>query len=343
MVRRRRFGFGWIALALALVMFVSACGSDSKSSSQIPTAPSTPTTTTGSGNNNGNNNNSNNTNNSTPGAVVTGIVTSASSTQSARTSGGRIADVAGVSRVEVVGTTIASTVDGQGNFSLTGVPAGTAQLKFTGTSVSATTTVSDLQANQTVSVIVTVSGSGAAVVSDSRNPDAGQLNVAGNVDSLGGTATAFQFVLNGYTIHGDAQTQFSSSDGSQSTSFDDLKNGLRVEVKATPRDGGLYAFRLQITKANNPTPTPTPAPTPTPTPPPTPTPSSDIETDGTASGVKGSCPSLTFTVNGYSVITNGSTLFDGFACGDVRDGRAVLVNGTKQANGSVLATRIRRG
>ncbi len=340
----RRWRFGWIVFALA--MFVSACGgSDSKSSSQVPTAPSTPTTTTGNNNSNNNNSNSNNTNTSTPGAIITGIVTSASSTQGASSSGRRISDVAGITRVEVVGTSVASAVDGQGNFSLTGVPTGTAQLKFTGTSVNATTTVSDLQANQTVSVIVAVSGTGATVVSDSRNPDAGQLNVAGNVDGLTGTAAAFQFVLNGQTIHGDSQTQFSSSDGSQSTTFDDLKNGLRVEVKATPRDGGLYAFRLQITKANNPgpTPTPTPTPTPPPTPTPTPTPSSDVETDGAASGVKGSCPSLTFTVNGYSVITNGATLFDGFACADVREGRAVLVNGTKQADGSVLATRIRRG
>ncbi len=398
MVRRWRFGWS----LCALVVFLSACGSDS--SSKTPTSPSTPTTTTGGGGGN-----------SAAGAIVTGIVADAASMQSASTSGARIADVAGVSRVEVVGTNVASAVDGQGHFSLTGVPAGTAQLKFVGTSVNAITTVSDLQANQTVSVIVSVSPSGAAVVSDSRNPDAGQLPVNGNVESLTGTAAAFQFVVNGYTIHGDSQTQF-YGDGSQSDSFIDLKNGMRVEVKATPRDGGLYAFRLHLNKDNSPTPSPTPTPTPTPgqddsasidgaltsmtgsvptlqlvvagmtvrT-----SASTDVqrrgdkqdlstlrvgqtlhvvgtrrsdgsidarqifitddatggefEIQGSAGGVKGSCPSLTFTVNGYSVSTNGSTMFSGFACADLKSGTKVTVDGVKQTDGSVLATRIGRG
>jgi hypothetical protein len=396
MVRRWRFGWSFFAF----VVFVSACGSDS--TSKAPTSPSTPTTTTGGGGN------------STAGAVVTGMVADAASAQSANTSGARIADVAGVSRVEVVGTSVASAVDGQGHFTLNGVPAGTAQLKFMGTSVNATTTVSDLQANQTVSVIVTVSGSGAAVVSDSRNPDAGQLPINGNVESLTGTAAAFQFVVNGYTIHGDSQTQF-YGDGSQSDSFIDLKNGMRVEVKATMHGTDLYAFRLHLNKDNSTTPSPSPSPTPTPNPGqddsasidgvltsmtgsvPTlqlvvagvtvrTTASTDVqrrgdkqdlstlrvgqtlhvvgtrrsdgsidarqifinddatggefEIQGSAGGVKGSCPSLTFTVNGYSVATNGSTTFSGLGCSDLKSGTKVTVDGIKQADGSVLATKV---
>jgi hypothetical protein len=388
MARRWRYGYGWGLFAL--MAFVSACGSDSPS--QAPTSPSTPTTG-GSGN-------------SAPSAVVTGIVTSSSSTTAASTSGARIADVGGVSRVEVVGTNIASAVDGQGHFSLAGVPAGSAQLKFVGTSINATTTLTGLEPNQTVSVIVTVSGTGATVVSDSRNPDAGQLPVNGNVEGLTGTAASFQFTVNGYTIHGDAQTQF-YGDGSQSDSFIDLKNGMRVEVKATPRDGGLYAFRLHLNKDNS-TDTTDPGQqddsasiegtltslggsipnlqlvvagvtvrtssstdvqrrgdkqdlstikigqtlhvigtrrsdgsidarqiqikddaT-----------SGEFEIEGSAGGLKGSCPSLTFKVNGYSIATNGSTTFVGAACSSLKSGDKVKVNGITQADSSVLATKV---
>jgi Domain of unknown function (DUF5666) len=154
-------------------------------------------------------------------------------------------DVAGVQRVEVISTNISSAVDAQGRFSLVGVPTGTVVLKFSGTSVNATVTVTGLAPNQTINIIVTVAGSSATVVADSRNPEAGQLPVNGTISGLTGTAASFQFVVNGLTIHGDAQTQF-FGDGNRSDSFADLKNGVRVQVKATPRDGGLYAFRLHI-------------------------------------------------------------------------------------------------
>jgi hypothetical protein len=393
-------------LAVALLS-AYACGGD-KSTPTAPTTPITPITSSG-----GNN---------TQGAVVNGIIASASATTtSTSVTGLHLADVAGVQRVDVVGTNISSAVNAQGAFSLVGVPAGTAQLKFSGTGANATVTVS-VDANQTISVIVTVSGTSATIVSDSRNPDGGQLPVNGNVVGLTGSAATFQFTVNGLTIHGDSQTQF-YGDGSQSDSFIDLKEGMRVEVKATPRDGGLYAFRLHLNKNNStdsgsdsgsgngsgggslppgqqddsasiegtltsiggsvPNLTLVVAGVTVRT-----SASTDVqrrgdkqdlstiklgqtlhvvgvrqsngsidarqiqikddatggefEIQGSVGGLKGSCPSVTFGVNGYSVATNGSTTFSGVTCATLKNGDKVTVNGVTQSNGSVLATTVKK-
>jgi hypothetical protein len=317
-----------------------------------------------------------------------------------------------------VGTTLSSAVDARGAFYLVGVPAGTAQLKFSGTGANATVTVS-VDANQTISVIVTVSGTSATIVSDSRHPDAGQLPVNGNVVGLTGSAGAFQFTVNGLTIHGDSQTQF-YGDGSQSDSFIDLKEGMRVEVKATPRDGGLYAFRLHLNKDNaSDTGSGSGSGSGGTLPPGQQDDSASIEgtltsiggsspnltlvvagvtvrtsaaTDvqrrgdkqdlstiklgqtlhvigvrqsngsidarqiqikddatggafeiqGSVGGLKGTCPSVTFGVNGYSIATNGSTTFSGVSCSSLKSGDKVTVNGVTQADGSVLATTVKK-
>jgi len=68
----------------------------------------------------------------------------------------------------------------------------------------------------------------------------------------------------------------------------------------------------------------------------------EFEIEGSMGGLKGTCPSLTFGVNGFSIATNGSTTFDGTACSAFKNGDKVNVKGLKQADGSVLATRLRR-
>ncbi len=228
MLRRIQCGI----LALAIVS-AYACG-DSNSTS----TPASPTSPSGSG-----------------GAVVSGVVASSSaSTQSVGVTGGpvvtggHVMDVAGVQRVEIVGTNITSGVDNEGRFTLVGVPAGSVVLKFSGTGVNATVNITGVGSGQTISIIVTVTGATAIVVADSRNPEAGQMPVNGIVSGLIGSAMSFQFVVNGLTIHGDAQTQFFGDDD-KGASFVDLRNGVRVEVKAIARTNGLYAFRLHINKS----------------------------------------------------------------------------------------------
>jgi hypothetical protein len=52
------------------------------------------------------------------------------------------------------------------------------------------------------------------------------------------------------------------------------------------------------------------------------------------------CPNVTFKIGATTVKTNSSTTFDDIACADLANGKVVEVEGTKQADGSVLAKKV---
>jgi hypothetical protein len=234
------------------------------------------------------------------------------------------------------------------------------------------------------------------------------VNVNGAIDTLTGTAGAFQFNIGSRRIRGDAQTVF-FGDGDRPDSFASLKEGSRVEVKGEQRDDFIYAMRIHI---NGP-------PTPT-TPPDDGQDSSasihgtlnamsgakpalvltvgtttvrtsastevkrrgdvqtldalkvgqslhvvgvrqsdgsldarkieinddatggEFEIEGSVGGLKGACPTVQFSVNGFSVTTSAATVFEGGACSSLKSGDKVTVKGLKQADGSVSATSVKK-
>lgn len=89
-----------------------------------------------------------------------------------------------------------------------------------------------------------------------------------------------------------------------------------------------------------PAPAPAPAPAPPPTPPPSPTPVRAIELKGKVAGVSGTCPSLTFTLEQYTVWTSGSTTFKKGPCRDVKNGADVNVEGFLMSDGKVRADEV---
>jgi hypothetical protein len=438
---RRLLGF-----ILAISVLTAACGGKGSS-------PTTPTET------------------GTPGAV-TGSAIIAGAVQGALPAS-----------VAVAGTAVTSSVDAGGRFSLANVPAGDVQLQFSGGGASAMLPVSAVQPSQRIDLVVSVSGSAAAIESQVRSGGSGAelegrveslpptmpalsfkaagktvktdaatrfqdgsatrsfgdlrigmrvhvkgtasgdainatlvemqnsnvdipVEVNGVIDSPSGTAAAFQFKIGSTLVKGDAATTF-FGDGDKPDTFADLKDGVRVEVKGQQRDGFVYAVRIHINDNDDDDDDP-----------PTDTSASihgtlrtiggsipalvltvdtttvrtsssttvkrrgdvqsldtlkvgqslhvigtrqsngsidarlieidddatggEFEIEGSMGGLKGSCPSLTFGVNGFSIATNGSTTFDGTACTAFKNGDKVNVKGTKQADGSVLATRLRR-
>jgi hypothetical protein len=64
------------------------------------------------------------------------------------------------------------------------------------------------------------------------------------------------------------------------------------------------------------------------------------ELEGTVSNKSGNCPSLTFTVQETTVTTDGNTKFNGGQCSQVANGTKVEVEGTHQANNSMLAKQV---
>ena len=64
--------------------------------------------------------------------------------------------------------------------------------------------------------------------------------------------------------------------------------------------------------------------------------------EGSLGGLKGACPSFTFGINGFSITTDAATVWDPVPtppdnCLVLKSGMKVAVQGTRQADGSVLA------
>lgn len=72
-----------------------------------------------------------------------------------------------------------------------------------------------------------------------------------------------------------------------------------------------------------------------------------VRLEGEVGSVTGGCPNLTFTVGDDDeqdvVITDASTDFKGLKCTDVRRGQDVRVDGQRQPDRTVLATKVEKG
>ena len=64
--------------------------------------------------------------------------------------------------------------------------------------------------------------------------------------------------------------------------------------------------------------------------------------EGSLGGLKGTCPAISFGVNGYAVFTNAATFTAPAStpCGELKSGNKVEVEGTRQPDGSVLAMKV---
>jgi uncharacterized protein DUF5666 len=120
------------------------------------------------------------------------------------------------------------------------------------------------------------------------------------------------------------------SDGT-SVALSSIHVGDRVEAKGTMSGTTLVATRIEVKSSgsgsgddhggNNP--------------------GAQVELSGTVSGRSTGCP-VTFTVASTMVVTDTHTEFKDTSCTTLANGNTVEVKGTKQTNGSVLATRVEK-
>src|SRR5215204_3034489 len=128
----------WIFPVLFLTTLATACGGSS------PTSPDATGAT---------------------GASITGSVRSgASNALTAASTGGAITGLT----VTVVGTSISSGLDASGRFNLKNVPAGDLQLQFSGP-VSGTLSVNGVQTTETITLVISVSGTTVTLESEARS------------------------------------------------------------------------------------------------------------------------------------------------------------------------------
>lgn len=133
-----------------------------------------------------------------------------------------------------------------------------------------------------------------------------------------GSCPAISFTVGTTTVKTSASTKFDD------TTCTSLAKGDSVSVEgAKQTDGSVLAKEVEKKSGSS---------------------SGKAEVTGSLSGLGGSCPAVTFTVNGTKVSTNGSTKYDnGLSCAalsSVPTSLKLEVEGMKQSDGSILASVI---
>jgi hypothetical protein len=286
------------SLAAVLVAGTVACGSGSSS----PAGPSAAATGGGA---------------AVAGATIRGVVETGTIAGATATSDVHALAAASGVRVSVVGSILATTTDGSGQFEIRGVPSGRVQLRFESSGIDARLEIEGLAEGQSLNVNVHVSSAGAflAETEDHRN----ETTLRGKLDSVSGS----RLTLLGRTVQTDGLTAFVGR-SNERISLADLKAGQVVEIEGTNQaDGTLYARKVKLEDgAGNEAP------------------ESELNFVGAIQGLS------PLVVAGRSVATDGSTqVLDRkntpITLGSLKVGDKVEVEGTSRADGSVLAKKIK--
>jgi hypothetical protein len=175
---------------------------------------------------------------------------------------------------------------------------------------------SSLRNGQLVEVHGIHRADGSALVRElepNREPE--RFEVLGTVKNHGGSCPSLTFFIGGDAIITSAETRF------KSLSCGDLTDGRFVEVEGVRQaDGRILAGKVEVEDELE---------------------EQEVEISGTLSGLSGTCPDVSFIVQGRPVHANRGTVFESLSCAAVRDGLAVEVKGAAQPDGSVLALRIK--
>lgn len=157
---------------------------------------------------------------------------------------------------------------------------------------------------------------------DDDNDDDDQdssASIHGTLTAISGTAPSLTLTVGGTTVRTSSSTEVKRKGDVQTLAA--LKTGMDLHVVGTRQsDGSLEARKIEIRDDAT---------------------GGEFEIEGSAGGVSGSCPTVTFGVNGYTIRTNASTQFEGITCAALKSGTKVNVQGVSQADNSVLATRVK--
>jgi hypothetical protein len=151
-------------------------------------------------------------------------------------------------------------------------------------------------------------------------PQDTSASIQGVLKSLGGAKPSLVLVVDSTTVRTSGGTEVKRRGDLQT--LDELKIGQSLHVVGDRQaDGSIDARKIEITDDAA---------------------GAEFEISGSAGGVKGTCPALSFAVNGFSVTTGAATVFEGAACSSLKSGDKVTVKGLKQADGSVAATSVKK-
>jgi hypothetical protein len=226
--------------------------------------------------------------------------------------------------VTIVGSDISTTVDGNGNFTLTNVPAGTVQLRFQGRGADAMLTISGIEADDRLQISVTLNGTDARLDSRQSSSNGKGVQVNGRIDSIDGGARTLRVGSQTVLVQ---QATFIRH-GNRTFSFSDLRVGDHIQVKGTRENSMLVASEIKVETGDD----------------------DDGEDDdrddnevrGTIANLSGQCPGLTFFLGTTKVTTSATTRFEDGACSTLANGVRVEAEGTRASDGTLIATKVER-
>jgi hypothetical protein len=207
--------------------------------------------------------------------------------------------------VTASGSSVSGQIDTAGRFTLSGIPPGQVELRFDGPGGSASLPVGLLTDGQHVAITVTLNGTTATLAGREH-----AVELHGALTGLTGTCPTVSFTVMGTVVKTTAATRF------EGVPCGTLAAGTMVEVEGTPQpDGSVVAMKVAAEVR-------------------------EVELHGALTGLSGTCPTVSFTVMGTVVKTSAATRFEGATCGTLVTGTTVEVEGTLQADGSVLAMKV---
>ena len=152
-----------------------------------------------------------------------------------------------------------------------------------------------------------------SVLTPSGTRDAGTATpVVGVVAAVTGACPDLSFVLSGVTIRLGARTRIEGG------TCGDIKEGMRAgAIGASRADGSVEAAHVRIGP-------PPPAPV-----------------AGVIASLSGSCPALTFVLDGVIVRTSAATVSDGGTCSDLREGMRAAAIGPRAGDRTIEAEHVK--
>ena len=145
-----------------------------------------------------------------------------------------------------------------------------------------------------------------------------EVEVNGTIQAVSGTCPALHLTIAGRSVSTTASTDFKDAACAK------LAVGQSAEVKGTLQaDGSVSATRIQVDAKDN-------------------NEDNGAEVSGAITASTGTCPALTLTVGTTTVKTTAATVFHDAVCTALPVGTMIEAKGTKQADGSLLASSIER-
>ena len=144
-------------------------------------------------------------------------------------------------------------------------------------------------------------------------------SIEGTLTAMSGARPSLVLTIANTTVRTSASTVVQRRGDTQDLSV--LQLGMTIHVVGERQaNGSIDARRLQIKDDE---------------------PGRTFEIEGSVGGLRGTCPTVTFGVNGFSIATTAQRAFTP-ACSGLRNGNRVTVRGVVQADGSVRATSVDR-